>query len=744
MNLDQVFNTFLDESREMLADMERILLELEATPGESELLNALFRCVHTIKGSAGIFGLEHVVSFTHVVENVLDRLRAQQLALSPELAELLLRCRDHIAVLVECPVDEVDADLQAASNGLLAALKPFQAESTAQAEPAAEERLPAKAPARVEASGGGRVSGDTWHISVRFSPDVLRHGMDPIGFIRYLRTLGELTHVATLSDAMPAAADMDPESCYLGFEIDLRSDADKAAIEDAFEFVRELCQLRILPPRSRLLEYMQLIEELPEDPGRLGEILVASGALTRAELEEGLRLQRERDLDSAQPHKPIGEVLVEEGMVAPELVSAALKSQAKARESKARASQYIRVQADKLDALINLVGELVIASAGVALNAEKSGDTATREAAAAMSMLVEEIRDSSLQLRMVPIGETFQRFQRVVRDVAAELGKDIALAISGADTELDKTVVEKIADPLTHLVRNACDHGIEPAAVRQAAGKPAQGTVRLHAYHESGTIVIEVADDGGGLNRDRILAKAVERKLVAPGTALSDSEIFNLIFEPGFSTADQVTNLSGRGVGMDVVKRSIEALRGSIEVLSAPQQGTTFRIRLPLTLAIIDGFLAGIGDSTFVVPLEMVVECIEFTQVQQREAADRDFINLRGEVLPFIRLRERFHIEGARSRRQNVIVVNYAGQKAGLVVDELLGEHQTVIKPLGGVFAHLQGISGSTILGNGSVALILDVPALVQQAMTSETTGFAKRAGLIGKSTKGLPAPVVN
>jgi two-component system chemotaxis sensor kinase CheA len=297
-----------------------------------------------------------------------------------------------------------------------------------------------------------------------------------------------------------------------------------------------------------------------------------------------------------------------------------------------------------------------------------------------------------------------------VRDVSIELGKDIALEISGGDTEVDKSVVDKIGDPLMHLVRNSMDHGIEAAALRAARGKPAQGTLRLNAYHESGSIVIEVSDDGGGLNRDKILAKAIERGLVMPGANLSDKEIYALIFEAGFSTADQVSNLSGRGVGMDVVKRNVTSLRGTIEIDSEMGVGATMRIRMPLTLAIIDGFLVGVGSSSFVIPLDNVIECIELP----RQATEQDYMDLRGEVLPFIRLRQIYDIAGDIPRRQNIVVVGYGEHKAGLVVDRLLGEFQTVIKPLGKLFQHLQGIGGSTILGSGEVALILSVSSMIQ------------------------------
>ncbi len=334
------------------------------------------------------------------------------------------------------------------------------------------------------------------------------------------------------------------------------------------------------------------------------------------------------------------------------------------------------------------------------------------ESAETLSRLVEEVRDSALTLRMVQIGTTFNRFQRVVRDVSKELGKDIVLYISGGDTELDKTVVEKIGDPLTHLVRNAMDHGIESAEQRQASGKPLHGVVRLNAYHEAGGIVIEVSDDGGGLNSQKILAKAVQRGLVTEGQQLADKDIFNLIFEPGFSTAEQISNLSGRGVGMDVVKRNITALRGTVELDSQLGVGTRVRIRLPLTLAIIDGFLIGVGTSSYVVPLDMVEECIE---LPSGDLDDLDQLDLRGDVLPFIRLRNLFEESSPRPRRENVVVVSYAGVRAGLVVDQLLGEFQTVIKPLGKVFGQIPALSGFTILGSGSVALILDIPGLLAQ-----------------------------
>jgi two-component system chemotaxis sensor kinase CheA len=548
--------------------------------------------------------------------------------------------------------------------------------------------------------------------------------MDPLAFLRYLLSLGEIAHLTTLTDAMPEADEMDPESCYLGFEINFRSHATKDKIEAVFDFCRDECDLHILPPHSKVADYMQLIETLPEEVMRLGEILVKSGALTQEELDEGLVKQQQAVRTAEENETPapqLGEILVEQKMVQPEIVEAAAVKQKQIGEKKAAEARLIRVQADKLDQLIDLVGELVIAGASANLIASKSGQATLVEATSVLSRLVENIRDSALQLRMVQIGETFNRFHRVVRDTSKEIGKELELSVKGADTELDKTVVEKIGDPLMHLVRNAMDHGIEPAEVRAARGKPVTGHVGLNAFHDSGSIVIEVTDDGGGLPKEKIRAKAIDKGIISATQQLTDQEIANLIFEPGFSTADKVTNLSGRGVGMDVVRSNIRALRGSVEVHSEEGVGSRFTIRLPLTLAIIDGFLVGVDKSSYVIPLEMVVECLELKDA----AVDRNYLNLRGEVLPFVRLRELFEVPGEVPARENVVVVKSGNQKAGIVVDVLQGEFQTVIKPLGVLFRHLRGIAGSTILGTGDVALILDVQALAQLTANAEERTLA-------------------
>ncbi|HJV52081.1 MAG TPA: chemotaxis protein CheA, partial [Noviherbaspirillum sp.] len=590
MNLDDALQTFIAESRELLEDMEGALLSVEAAEAKGEMIHAIFRAAHTIKGSAGLFSLDHIVEFTHVLESVLDRLRDGKLGIDDKLIALLLACCDHIGGLIgEVEAGRMDADEEMAQRG--APLAEQLRGHLASGKP--KSALPATVPEpdaatveRIESLGG---SNDHWHISLRFGADVLRNGMDPLSFLRYLSRLGTIAGIVTLPDAVPSLDAIGPESCYLGFEIAFDSDADKAAIDNVFEFVRDDCRISILPPNSRISEYVQLIEALPEETARLGEILVRCGSVTAHELDAALNAQSEAALSPEAKAPPIGAILVEQRAVQPGVVEAALAKQKQVSESKAQENRSIRVDADKLDHLINLIGELIIAGASANLIARRAQIAELQEATSTLSGLVEEVRDSALQLRMVKIGATFNRFQRVVHDVSREIGKDIGLVVSGEDTELDKTVVEKIADPLTHLVRNAIDHGIEPADVRAARGKPARGTVKLNAYHDSGSIVIEVSDDGGGLKRDKILAKAVERGLVEPGRVLTDSEIYALIFEPGFSTADQVTNLSGRGVGMDVVKRNIVALRGSVDIKSEEGAGTTVTVRLPLTLAIIDG-----------------------------------------------------------------------------------------------------------------------------------------------------------
>lgn len=659
MDMNQLMQTFLAESRDLLEDMERHLLEAERGESSPDAVNAIFRAAHTIKGSGGLFDLPQLVGFTHVVESVLDLVRDEALSLSSDLIGLLLVCCDHIHALVETAADPSHADpvaLAAEAEPLLAQLQTYL------------QRSACGVTAAAVAQGAPEKQSGYWRITLKLFADALRFGNSPLKLIRNLRSLGSVESINTDISQLPAFDELDPEANYLGFQILLRSDADRAAIEEVFEFVREDCDLEIVSVPA---------------PSDAADLLTAETAASSA------------------PNKPLAAV--------PSAASAPGRAapDAAARNADARS---IRVDADKLDRMIDLVGELIIAVSSTNANAQRTGDAQLLESASILAGLVEDVRESALQLRMVKIGGTFSRFQRVVHDVARELGKDIALVVAGEDTELDKSVVEKIGDPLTHLVRNAMDHGIEPADVRVARGKPARGTVGLNAYHDSGSIVIQITDDGGGLNRDRILAKALERGLIEPGRQLSDRDVFAMIFEPGFSTAEKVTNLSGRGVGMDVVKRNITALRGTVEIDSAAGVGTTISVRLPLTLAIINGFQVGVGKSVFVVPLDVVEECVEFTPDYAS-----DYIDLRGSVLPYVRLRELFALGGKTPSRESIVVIRQGAQRFGLVVDTLLGEWQTVIKPLSKVFAQVKGISGSSILGSGDVALILDVPSLIQQ-----------------------------
>jgi len=736
MSPDQLLPTFIAECSEQLAGMEAALLALDTNAIDAESVNSIFRAAHTIKGSAGIFGFNQVVAFTHVVESVLDAAREHKIAIDDALVTLLLSCGDYIGTLIDAAeAGTTQTDDAASQSGaeLIERLNTYLS-ATAQKVPPAQA---VQEPEPVAHAGDLCVGNEHWHISLRFGRDVMKNGMDPLAFLHYLEKFGSISDIVAIPDAIPAAAEMDPESCYLGFEVAFKSEADKATIENVFEFVRDNSAIRILPPNSHISEYIRLINELPEQPARLGEILVQCGTVTTTELESALATQRQ---SVAAPPPPIGAILVEQGSVHATVVDAAVAKQQRVKEINHQESRSVRVDADKLDHLINLVGELIISAAGTQLIARRAHVAELQESTATLSNLVEEVRDSALQLRMVKIGATFNRFQRVVHDVSRELGKDIDLVVRGEDAELDKTVVEKIGDPLMHLVRNAIDHGIESPEVRRAWGKPTQGVVTLNAYHDSGSIVIEVSDDGGGLNRDKILAKATERGLVEPGQALNDSEIYGFVFEPGFSTAEVVSNLSGRGVGMDVVKRNITALRGSVSINSQEGVGTTVTVRLPLTLAIINGFLVGLGKSVFVVPLDMIEECGELLA-----ELEQDYTNLRGHVLPLIRLRQVFHVNGEPGPRENIVVVKHAGRKAGLVVDTLLGEFQTVIKPLSKMFNRVKCISGSSILGTGEVALILDVPALVQQATkASASTADAHDKGAVPNRGLAVETRILN
>lgn len=722
---------FAEEAKELLEESESILLRLEDDPTSDDLINDLFRAIHTIKGSAGIFGYDDVVAFTHVAESVMGLLREKEITLDEKLIGLLLESRDQMRDLVlhviESNGEPLPDEVKSRGDALLGQLNVYlNTDKPAETEAKADDSSIDEALVGEQDSDSRQVGSDYWHISIRFKRGVLANGMDPLSFFRYLDTVGDFVNMTTLTTDLPQLSEMNPEESYLGYEIDLNTSASKEEIAAVFEFVQDDSVLHILPPRSKIADYNVMIDALPEENMAIGEILVATGALTREELSEALVFQGEQtiiiapDDDNHGPVElvskpPLGEVIVDKGMADARVVGAAVDKQIRVKEAKQIEQQSVRVNAEKLGDLINLVGELVISSAHTELKARETGQNELVETVEELIRLVEEIRDSTLSLRMVQIGDTFNRFKRVVRDISKDLNKKIDLVISGGDTELDKTVVEKISDPLMHLIRNSLDHGVELPDYRAAHGKTETATVTLKAYHDSGSIVIEISDDGKGLDPEILIAKAIENEIITADQQLTLGEIHRLIFAPGFSTAREVTSISGRGVGLDVVSRNIDALRGQVAVESELGVGTKFIIRLPLTLAIIDGFQVQVGESSYVIPLDMVEECIELDEHQSNNK-NGEYVDLRGEVMPYLYLSEVFSERSqtnGKKHRNNIVVVNHAGQKTGLVVDELLGEHQTVIKPLGQVFQNLKGISGATILGSGEVAMIIDVPSLI-------------------------------
>jgi two-component system, chemotaxis family, sensor kinase CheA len=639
---------FMDEATDNLRQLEQDLLRMEQDPGDLEAVHGAFRAAHTLKGAAGMFGLDAIVRLTHTLESTLDALREGSQTLTEGSMAALLAGADELGVLV--------AALQDGPNAVDAP----EAQNTTAMPATAGEPL--------------------WRLNLRMGSDALRNGLDPLSFIRHLDTLGTLCAVQTGHARVPALEALDAESCWLDFEILLQSDAPRTAIVDVFDFLQDDCTLEIQPV-------------------------------------------------SAAPAPAPDRVPVS----APAVPTAPPASSGPAAERRpAEEGRFIRVRADKLDRLVDLIGELVIAGSGAGNAARESRHARCMETAQRVHELVQSARDGALALRMVPIGQTFSRFQRVVRDVGKTLGKDVALQILGGDTELDRAMVDAIADPLMHLVRNSMDHGMESPGERSASGKSARGQLSLQAYQEAGSVVLEVRDDGRGLDRDRILAKAIERRLIAADAVLDDAQVHALLFEPGFSTAEQITDLSGRGVGMDVVRRQVEALRGQIHLTSTPGQGTTVQMRLPLTLAIIDGFLTRVGNVSYVLPLDIVAECIETPAgLQAGPHRDSGCVDLRGQALPFLDLRSCFGHGGERPARQSLVVVRCSTGRVGLLVDRLLGEHQTVIKPLGPLFRHLPCLAGSTILGNGEVALILDVPALARLHTDSpRTSTFTSTASL--------------
>jgi len=697
---DCFVQAFKDEARELLGDLEEALLQMEDNPDDLGAVGRVFRIMHTIKGSGAMFGFDDIASFTHGVETVYDLVRNQELPVSQELVSLSLSARDRILAMLEAAESGAVIDL-AQNEEVIEGFRTLASCKEGAAPPEAEE-------ARAEPLE--QEPGNPVTYRIRFRPDasILASGANPLGLFRELQELGPCTIVGHTS-GIQTLDQLDPELCYLFWDIILTASAGEDAIKDVFIFVIDDCQLSIAV----------IDDGSHQDEGggnkKLGEILTERGDVTAEQMDELLGRQ-----------KRLGELAVEAGLVDADSVTSALLEQRHVKEVRQErqsqgqspeAASSIRVTAEKLDVLVNLVGELVTVQARLSLVAQELKKHAELVSVAEeVERLTNDLRDNALDIRMLPIGATFSKFKRLVRDLSAELGKTIDLTTEGAETELDKTVIEKLNDPLVHIIRNSIDHGIETPQERLAKGKPKAGTIHLRAVHSGDSVLISIKDDGAGLDVEAIRAKAVERKIIPANAELPDKEIWGLIFAPGFSTAAKVTSVSGRGVGMDVVKQAIDNLRGSIDVKSEADRGTTITLKIPLTLAIIESLLVQIGKDRFVLPLSMVDECIVLTRQDIEKSHGRELLLVREQLVPYVPLRNMFRIQGDAPAIQQVVICRLEGKRIGLVVDWVIGEHQTVIKSLGRMYQQVEGMSGATILGDGSVALILDVPAIMEAA----------------------------
>jgi two-component system chemotaxis sensor kinase CheA len=696
MNIDltQFLAVFYEESFEGLAVMEHGLLALPEGPADREVVDAIFRAAHSIKGGAGTFGLGEVTAYTHRAETLLDEIRAGRRPVTTAAREALLEATDVLSRMLRALKEgaTVDAAAVAASASRLDALLADSgevSETDSGGRGATGKAIP---PAAMAEPG---------HWQIRFLPHrhFFRTGNEPLRLLRELADLGEC-RVQTQMTELPRLAELVPDDCHLGFGITLAGSVTEADIRAVFDWVEGDCELTLERVHGETPALTGLAPVTPGLPS--GDTPHAAGAGPGPSAEAA----------------SAGAAAGAAGTGGPSV--AARETRAVARPTDGSA-QSIRVGIDKVDALINLVGELVITQSMLSRFGDRHDPAlheALRDGLAQFARNTRELQETVLKIRMLPISVCFSRFPRLVHDLSARLGKQVELRLAGEQTELDKTVLENIGDPLVHLVRNCLDHGIETPERRLAAGKPAAGTLSMHAWHEGGSIVIQVADDGAGLNRERILARAIERGLVAPGETLADQAIDDIIFLPGFSTAEALSEISGRGVGMDVVRRNIQALGGQIEVSSRPGTGTTFTIRLPLTLAILDGQLVEVAGQTFVIPLVSIVESLQVEPRALRSvSAAAEVYRLREDYIPLVRLREALGVgsAGGEPLRRLIVVVEAEGARVGLVVDDLLSQQQVVIKSLESNYRQVPGVSGATILGDGAVALILDVNALVRQ-----------------------------
>ncbi|MFT4162081.1 chemotaxis protein CheA [Shinella sp.] len=651
-------SVFRTEAAELLELIESGLLDLTRSLDDRDQIDAVFRGLHTLKGSGAMFGFEALAAFTHHCETAFDRVRKGDVPATHELVSAVLSAQDHMRALLETP----NGDHDAMSASLLENL--HRAVNGA-GSPAPAASVAAAAAPVTEAPGGMR----EWRIRFSLPVNAMANGTNPLGLLDEMRDLGECRIVADAAK-VPELAELDPRDIHLSWDVTLKTDKPRSDIEDVFIFVMDDMELEI------------------------SEIAVERPAAT-------------------PEAAPLPKAVVVTEREAPAVQAANDSRQAKSAEN-------VRVPAERLDEMMDRVGELVIAQSRLTQLAGAAADLGLRSVSEEIERLSGELRDTMMVLRMMPVASLFSRFRRLVHDLSRETGKEIELITEGESTEVDKTVIDRLADPLVHLVRNSIDHGLEKPEERIAAGKDAKGKVLLSAHQTGGEVIITIKDDGRGINRERVRAKAEASGLIQPGQALSDPELLQLIFQPGFSTAQQVTNLSGRGVGMDVVKKTVEALRGAIDIASKPGDGSEVSLRIPLTLAIIDGLLVRVGEGCYVIPLSAVEECLELSLEDDLRSRGRSFISLRDSLVPFLRLRELFRTGTQPDPHQKVVVISTGSERVGLVVDQIIGDHQTVIKSMSKLHHDVATFSGATILGDGSVALILDVTHLVAAGQHQE------------------------
>jgi two-component system, chemotaxis family, sensor kinase CheA len=693
--LDKFKQTFVEEAREILVELESSLLALNEDPDDKELVGRAFRALHTIKGSGAMFGFDELARFSHNLENAFDEVRNGRLTVTSELINLSLAALDQIKAMLEDAGGRGESSTAVAAE-IVEKLRVLTGKPDADPAPTAPPSvvLPVV------------VAGASHDWNVHFSPgaDLMRTGADPLLLLRELKQLGKLQLTASLA-AIPPIGELDPERCYISWDIVLTTAAARDEISDVFIFVADSCELTI----------DQVISAS-------GDQTIAGPQVTSGSTPAAKTTPTVGPANDMTPKPPSGEP---SSSVAAESKTAETKPPSYGRRASDRpdTASSIRVPAAKLDEFVNLVGELVTVQARLLEIATRREDPEVVSVSEEIERLTTSLRENSISIRMLPIRATFERFRRLVHDLARDLHKEVELTIEGADTELDKSVIDELGDPLMHLIRNSMDHGIESSDKRLAVGKRPGATIHLSARYSGASVLICIADDGGGINAQAVRERAIEKGLVSADAQLTEAEIFAFILAPGFSTAKQITDVSGRGVGMDVVRRKVEALRGTIDITSKPGVGTSVTLRLPLTLAIIDGLLVRVDQAFFVLPLATTLECIELTAKDIEKANGKHVVNVRGEIIPYIRLREYFNMQAERPEREQIMVAETEDGLFGFVVDEVLGDHQTVIKNLGRFYKDVQLVSGATILGNGIVALILDPQRLVRDALRTMSLG---------------------